>query len=99
MLSDEGRTLYIGPALAALRLPGLLEKRVDRIRPMAVPDRQAAAMFRLNLEAWRHRSFVADAYGEGEIGRLADDLEDLARGPGTSSTIEWSMRQIVFERT
>lgn len=98
LLIHEGRNLYIGPRLAALRLPGLLDEKASDVRPLAVQDRQAARTFRLNLEAWRHRRFVVDTYGGDAIRRLADELEVVAHGSGTTSSIEWRMRQIVFER-
>ena len=98
LLTEEGRTLYVGPALATIRGHWLLRTRADHVRSLAVQDRHAAAVFRLNLEAWRDRGFVVDTYGTRAIRRLADELEVEAHGSGTTSNIEWTMRQIVLGR-
>ena len=99
LLNHEGRTLYIGPALDTITLPGFLQTRANGVRSLPVLDSRAAEMFRLNMEAWRHRRFIADTYGADAIRRLADELDVMTRGSGPKSTIEWEMRQIAFARS
>jgi len=99
LLNHEGRTLYIGPVLDTIRLPEFLQTRANGVRSLPVLDRRAAEMFRLNMEAWRHRRFATDTYGADAIRRLAYELDVMARGSSPKSTIEWEMRQIAFERS
>lgn len=95
---SEGKALCVGPTLSKVRPRGPLEQRSNEIRRLRVQDRHAAAMFRLNLEAWRDHQFVADTYDDDKVRLLADDLEASANSSSTESSIEWVMRQIVLEK-
>ena len=97
VLAHDGKTLCVGPALSEMRLTGL-KTRADGVRRLRVQDRQAATMFRLNLETWRSHPFAAGTYGDGALRLLADELEAQGCVPGDESGIEWGMRQIVLER-
>ena len=97
LLAHEGKTLCVGPALSGMRLPGL-KTSVDRVRRLRVQNRQAAAMFRLNLETWRSHPFAVERYGADALRLLAEELEGEASDTGGESGIEWGMRQIVLER-
>ena len=98
LMSHEGRALYVGLTLSSIQTPSQLEIRRNHVRRLRVQDRHAAAMFRLNLEAWRDRQFIIDTYGAAAVRHLADELEVMARNSKMASTIEWRMRQIVFKR-
>ena len=97
VLAHDGKTLCVGPALSGMRVTGL-RARADEVRRLRVQDRVAAAMFRLNLEAWRSHPFASGTYGAGALDLLADELEAEAKRPGGEFGIEWGMRQIVLER-
>ena len=98
LMTHEGRALLIGPRLDSIQTSGLLKIKQNAAQTLRVQDREAAAMFRLNLEAWRDRRFLIDTYGEAPITCVADQLEAIARNAKIGSTIEWTMRQMVFER-
>ncbi len=98
LMTHEGRDLFVGPRLKCIQIPSTFKIKQNAFRTLRVPDRQASAMFRLNLEAWRDRRFIIDTYGEAPITCVADQLEAIARDAKTGSTIEWTMRQMVFER-
>ena len=97
LLAHEGKTLCVGPVLSGMRLPGL-KTSVDGVRRLRVQNRQAAAMFRLNLKTWRSHPFAVERYGADALRLLADELEVEARDTAGRSGIEWGMRQIVLER-
>ena len=96
LMSFERRALYIGPTLRRMQIPRSLGVQRSHVRTLRVRDQQAAALFRLNMEAWRDRQFLIDAYGEASIHRVADQLEAIARDANAGSTIKWMMRQMVF---
>ena len=98
LMSHERRTLYIGPSLGRLQIPGSLGLQNNHVRTLGVRDQQAAEMFRLNMEAWRDHRFLIDTYGVTQISHVADQLGAIARDVNAGSTIEWTMRQMVFER-
>ena len=98
LLDHQGNSLYVGPTLSNIAVPGLLRSKINVVRRLRVPDRRAATMFRLNLEMWRDHPFVADTYGADAVGRLADELEAEADAADAAAITEWGMRQIAFER-
>lgn len=98
LMSYERRTLYIGPLLGRMQTPGSIRLQKDQLRTLRARDRQAAAMFRLNMEAWRDHRFQIDTCGEAPITRVADQLEAISSGADSGSTIGWTMRQMVLER-
>ena len=99
LMSHEGRSLHVGPTLNSIQTPSQLAIKRNRVRRLQVQDRHAAAMFRLNLEAWRNHEFVIDSCGEVAIRRLASELQVMAYDTSSVSSIEWKMRQMAFKRT
>ena len=98
LMSHERRTLYIGPSLGRMQIPGSIRVQKNQVRTLRVRDQQAAAIFGLNMEAWRDHQYLIDTYGEALITRVADQLKAKSRDADAGSTIEWAMRQMVLER-
>lgn len=99
MLRNERTELYVGRALHALEDLNPLQRRMSRAQQLAVSDRDAATMFSMNVPNWRDRPFIQQNVGAAAIGRLESELSDLTRVEGGESSIIWTLRQIVFERS
>jgi SAM-dependent methyltransferase len=99
MLRDQSNELYLGPILDQLDLSPNAARRLSRVKTHAVPNRDAATMFSMNLPNWRDSAFVRAHHPAAELVALHADLETLAQDPGDASSITWGLRQIAFERT
>jgi SAM-dependent methyltransferase len=98
MLKSQSNTLYAGPLIAELDTPQGLQHVASEVRRVAVVNSDAAGLFRLNLRVWKEHAFIRENYTEKAIRDLDSALEAIAREHGTASDIEWSMRQIIFQR-
>lgn len=61
-------------------------------------NHQAATLFYLNIQSWKHNDFVRANYAADMIAGLEDKLKNLAMNTARTSEIEWGMRQLVFGR-
>jgi SAM-dependent methyltransferase len=99
MLRDQSTELYLGPVLDGLDVRPKATRRLSRVKTHVVPNRDAAALFSMNLPNWRESAFIRSRYPSAEIDDLHTELRAIARGPGAESSITWGLRQIAFERT
>jgi trans-aconitate 2-methyltransferase len=98
MLQSQSNTLYAGPLIAELDTLQGLQNLASEVRRVAVINSDAAGLFRLNLRAWKEHAFIRENYSEKMIRDLDSALEAIARERGRESDIEWSMRQVIFQR-
>jgi len=98
MMDSQAARLYVGPVMDRLRNAGSLKRRASIMRPHQVPTPNAATMFYMNIQTWKHQPFIRDNYSDATIERLESDLQRLASKSGGEIEIEWGLRQIVFER-
>lgn len=94
MLAARGHTLDIGPALAAASPAGLT--LVDsRVHELTVDVRDAATLFSLNMQAWKH-----GADGRRRDETLARELTELASHPPDPARVRplWGLRQLIWQR-
>ena len=96
-LVANSNRLYAGRVLASMRPHSLRLARGD-IRTVPVDDADAAAMFALNMEAWKDNAFVRANYSADTIARLARELNEIAAGAAGVSGIRWEMHQSAFAR-
>ena len=98
MLSAAGHDLYVGPKLDATPSPAGLVRLASRVACIAVTNDQAAKMFSMNIQTWKHNNFVRNNYSPAAIQKLQDSLTELAARPTKQTGIKWKLRQLVFER-
>ena len=98
MLEHQSAELYVGKTLNSLKDSDILGKKSSEVRKVRVPTRRAAGMFYLNIQTWKHQPFIRENYQASVIEDLQNDLEKLAGKSGDEISIEWGLRQIVFER-
>lgn len=97
MLADQGSTLYVGPALAALPDPPGTVRSLDRPRRFPVDARQASRMFQMNIPNWRDRPFIRERFGDARIDRLAAALRRIEER-GAANAPQWTLRQIAWQK-
>lgn len=98
MLAERGQRLYVGARLDGLETGPALAKSASEVVPVAVRDSDAARMFVMNLDSWRHQTFIERNHPAAELDLLRRDLEQLAEGDPRQSSITFGLRQIVLER-
>ncbi len=98
MMDDRAARLYVGSVLDRMKDSETLKKRSSRARPHQAPTHSVAAMFYVNIQTWRHDPFVTKNYTTATIDELESDLQHLTARSTPEIEIEWSLRQIVFER-
>ncbi len=98
MLADAGHNLNIGPKLDAIASPAGLVRLSSRIARPVVTNDLAAKMFSMNIQTWKQNAFVQKNYSPEMIGKLQDELTDLAAKPTNETDIQWRLRQIAYER-
>jgi ubiquinone/menaquinone biosynthesis C-methylase UbiE len=98
MLRHQSNELYIGPSLDRLSDSDALRPRASDVRRLPVSNRDAARMFSLNIQCWKHQPFVRDNCSTAEIERLEADLKAIAERPDDRVEIEWALRQVALER-
>ena len=98
MLASQSNCLYVGPDLDRFEDSDVLRKRASAVRPFGVANGPAAALFAMNARTWKHHPFVRENRSPEWIARLERDLRALSEDPDGRPTIEWGLRQVVFER-
>jgi len=97
MLAEGGKQLYLGT-----ELHGWQHERVSlassELVSVAVFDRDAADMFRMNVPAWREQPFVRAHWSPREIDALHEELAAIAASDSPASSIVFGRRRIVFRR-
>ena len=94
MVASRGADVSAGPRIAAALDgdPAVVHDAVVR-RPVAPAD--AAAMFAMNLETWRHDEWVRANVASAELDALANAL----RTPAERGAITWHLRQTIVGPT
>jgi trans-aconitate 2-methyltransferase len=98
LLEHQSNDLYVGRLLHNLKDTRTLKRRMSEVRRVQVATDRAAAMFFLNMQTWKDHPFIQRNYSAGLMQELEKELDTLRRKPGSTSEIEWGMRQIVFAR-
>lgn len=97
MLAEGGKQLYLGA-----ELHGWQHERVSlassELVSIAISDRDAADMFRMNVPAWREQPFVRAHWSPREIDALHEELAAIAASDSPASSIVFGRRRIVFRR-
>lgn len=97
VMDATGVALYAGARLPDLVRSASLKIAADKTRHLAVSNRDAAAMFSMNIRSWGTTHQAISMYGSAFLRSLHQDLEEMAsNSPDTLSEIEWGMRQIVL---
>ena len=98
VLDAQGTALCAGAQLTNLLDDAPLKIASDGICPLPVSNRDAAAMFSMNIRAWGVTHPAISLYSTSFLQSLHNDLERMAEdAAGEDSDIEWGMRQIVLE--
>ena len=98
MLADQSTELYVGPMLDSVQETDLLKKSYSQVKHYPVLTHQAATMFYMNIQTWKHQSFVRANYTTEMITELELELKNLMMTAKNASDIEWGLRQLVFQR-
>ena len=98
VMNAMGVDLYAGAGLSELVDSAPVKIIADTTRRHAVTNRDAAAMFSMNIRTWGMSHPALSLYGSAFLRSLHNDLEEITAGsPEALSEIEWGMRQIVLE--
>jgi hypothetical protein len=97
MLARNSNRLYAGRLLADMRPRSLTLAHSD-IRSVPVDNADAAAMFALNMNAWKESNFVRANYSGASIAKLEHELKSIADRDAGVCGIRWAMRQSVFAK-
>ena len=98
VLDAQGTVLCAGTQLTNLPGEAPLKIASDGIRRLPVSNRDAAAMFSMNIRAWGITHPALSLYSTSFLQSLRNDLQRMAEdAPGEDSDIEWGMRQMVLE--
>lgn len=95
MLASQSQDLYIGSTLPAARIPGLSQTH-SSVGQLIVPCDQAAAMFHMNIQSWKHQDFVMRNYSHEQIAALEARLRDVRELNTTTESVTWGLRQMVY---
>jgi hypothetical protein len=98
MLADAGNQLYVGPLIDSVQSGDGLMRRVSTVRRLRVAAQRAATMFSLNVRAWKDQRFVQESYSPVLLAQLEGGLERIAGRRDEEPTVEWGLRQAVFQR-
>ncbi|MEA2550554.1 MAG: hypothetical protein QOE25_323, partial [Actinomycetota bacterium] len=87
----RGAELFAGPSLDAMLDPPSLRRVASDVVTVALPEREAAAIFGMNLSVLESR---------GEIEPQVDLAEGLATlsAAGSPRVVTWRLRQMAFLR-
>ena len=99
MLADQKTELYVGRVLERMEVRGGLKRRVSRVRPFRVANRDAATMFLMNMQSWKDSSYIRENRPSRLIEEIEANLHGLRKQPSSVKEIEWGLREIVCERT
>ncbi len=97
MLAAAGRQLYLGPQLDAHPVSNLLVKIDSALKSVRVSARDAARMFVMNLETWRHQTYIEQHHSLDEMTQLAADLRRLADNDSPVSSITFGLRRVLLQ--
>jgi SAM-dependent methyltransferase len=96
MLADGGKRLHLGAALSTYS-DERLTVELSQLTPIVTSDRDAAAMFAMNVPNWREQPFIRQHYSSAEIEDLLRELQRISAQPGfTASSITFGRRRLVF---
>jgi trans-aconitate 2-methyltransferase len=98
LLGSQGALLYVGPEVNQVALPDRLEEVSSSVRAVPVSVRDAATMFHMNIQSWKHQPYVQETYSEAAIQSLQDRLACLASDEESTGEIRWGLRQMVLRR-
>ncbi len=97
MLAHNGSELYAGRLIRELDPAGLVPGSSELTR-YRVANRDAAAMFSMNIPTWKLEPYIEERYDADEIGTLEASLVAIAANVSATSEIEWGLRQCVFRK-
>ncbi len=98
LLAHQSHCLYVGPNLGEIGDTDRLERRSSGVRRFQAPPRDAAGLFSMNLQTWKHHPYIQAHYPAGTLDCLERELADLAQSAGDETAIEWGLREMVFAR-
>ncbi len=98
MLEAQSNNLYVGRILKDLKDTDFLQRRSSQISSVKVSHRQAATMFYMNIQSWKHGPFIQENYPPATIKQIEENLGALARESRETPEVEWRLRQMVLER-
>ncbi|GHO56843.1 class I SAM-dependent methyltransferase [Ktedonobacter robiniae] len=96
MLAHQANNLYIGPSLEALTQSNSLQIHRNRVQAVKVTTAQAAMMFWMNIQSWKHQPFIQQHYSPDLINSIEEDLRVLTQVSERDDEIEWGIRQLAL---
>ena len=99
LLADQLTSLYVGPVLAGLGTDDACTRRDYQVKRLPVANHDAARMFFLNLQSWKHKPFIQANLGRQEMTRLEESLCEIANDLRGAAEIEWQLRQVTLEHS
>ena len=97
MLAAAGRQLYLGPQLDSYPISETLVKIDSALKGVRVSVKDAARMFAMNLETWRHQTYIEQHYSFDEMNQLAAGLHELVDSGSPVSSIAFGLRRVLFQ--
>ena len=98
VMDATGVALYTGARLPEFIKSTPLKITADNTRHLDVSNRDAAAMFSMNIRSWGTSHPALSLYGFPYLRSLHNNLEEMITdSPDNMSEIEWGMRQVVLE--
>ena len=98
MLADQGSRLRVGGILEERGDLNGLHKHRSELVDVALTASQAARLFHMNIQAWKHSDFGRAHYSPDLLAGLERDLHALTASPSDDVGIVWGLRQIVYRR-
>ena len=99
MLAAQRQQLYVGQQFDQISGVPRLAKTASECVPIRACDRDAAAMFAMNIRGWRDQIFITQNYSQGELDSLQRRLDELAGEDSERSSIIFIRRRLVFTKT
>ena len=97
MLASRSQILYMGKELNNIEVNSLRRAR-SRATEVHIDAANAASLFHMNLQQWRHDPFVARTCTTSSIDRLDSELKALTEPRSDRDVVHWTLRQIIFEK-
>jgi SAM-dependent methyltransferase len=98
LLQSSSTDLYVGASVNRLNDTDTLKKRASHKQCVTVLTKQAATLFFLNMQSWKHHPFIRTTYPPTLVDQLEHNLHTLIEQSSRECEIEWQLRQLVFER-
>ncbi|MCH8310879.1 MAG: methyltransferase domain-containing protein [Chloroflexi bacterium] len=98
MLAGQSNNLYLGLTVSRFAKSAGLNCTFDEVTLVRVKDRDAASMFRMNIETWQFNPFILENYSQRDMSSMMSALDDIRDAGGEHSSITFSLRQVAFER-